>query len=91
MIQNDIKKEINWAPLVAVDADKKTDVTNKTQTSVILCYMAKSEVDYEVMEAFWDLMMWAPAVPKHVLGVMKKYKCVEKLAQIYDRASVMAS
>lgn len=91
MIRNYTKKEIYAAPFVAVDVDKTTDVTNKTQASVILHYVAKSEVDCEVMEAFCNLMMWAPAVAKHVLGVLEKYNCVEKLAQMYDGASVMAS
>lgn len=34
----------------------------------------------------------APAIAAHVLGVLEKYSCVEKLvAQTYDGAAVMAS
>jgi len=44
--------EISAALYVAVEVDETTDVTNKAQTSVILRYVAKSEVVCEVKEAF---------------------------------------
>ncbi|XP_028677925.1 zinc finger MYM-type protein 1 isoform X1 [Erpetoichthys calabaricus] len=97
VIRNDIKKEINAAPFVAVQVDETTDVTNKAQISVILRYVAKSEVACEVKEAFLGFDdvsddRRAPAVAKYVLGMLEKYNCVEKLvAQTYDGASVMAS
>lgn len=52
VIRNYIKREINAAPFVAVKIDETTDVTNKAQISVILHYVAKSEVDCEVKEKF---------------------------------------
>ena len=45
VIQKDIEDEINAAPCVAVEEDETTDVTNKGQISVILCYVAKCEVN----------------------------------------------
>jgi len=41
---DDITKEISGAPFVAAEIDETTDVTNKAQTSVILRYVAESEV-----------------------------------------------
>ena len=52
VIRNDIQNEINAASFVAVEVDETTDVTNKAQISVILRYVAKSEVACEVREAF---------------------------------------
>lgn len=83
------------APFVAVKVDKKTDVTNKAQISVILRYVAKSEMACEVREVFLGFDdvnddRRAPAIAEYVLGVLEKYKCVEKLvAQTYDGASVI--
>ena len=97
VIRTDIKREINAAPFVAVEVDETTDVTNKAQISVILRYVAKSEVDCEVKEGFLGFDdvsddRRAPAVATYVLGVLEKYGCVEKLvAQTYDGAAVMAS
>uniref|UniRef100_UPI0037E77704 zinc finger MYM-type protein 1 n=1 Tax=Semicossyphus pulcher TaxID=241346 RepID=UPI0037E77704 len=97
VITNDIKKEISAAPFVAVEVDETTDVTNKAQISVILRYVAKTEADCEVKEAFlgFDDMSAdrrAPAIAEYVLGVLEKYNCVDKLvAQTYDGAAVMAS
>nr|XP_032833154.1 zinc finger MYM-type protein 1-like isoform X4 [Petromyzon marinus] len=97
VIRNDIKAEIHAAPFVAVEVDETTDVTNKAQVSVILRYVAKSEVTCEVREAFLGFDdvsddRQAPAIADYVLGVLRKYNCVEKLvAQTYDGASVMAS
>lgn len=93
VIRNDIKEDINAAPFVAVEVDETTDVTNKAQVSVILRYVAKSEVR-EAFLGFDDVSddRRAPAIADYVLGVLGKYNCVEKLvAQTYDGASVMAS
>ena len=97
VIRNDIKKEINAAPFVAVEVDETTDVTNKAQISVILRYVATSEVACEVKEAFLGFDdvsddRRAAAIAEYVFGVLEKYDCVRKLvAQTYDGASVMAS
>ena len=97
VIRNDIKNEINAASFVAVEVDETTDVTNKAQISVILRYVAKSEVACEVREAFWGFDdvsddRRAPAIAEYVLDVLEKFKCVEKLvAQTYDGAAVMSS
>ena len=47
-----LKKEISAAPFVAVEVDETIDVTNQAPTSVILRYVAKTEADCEVKEAF---------------------------------------
>lgn len=97
MIRNDIKKEIYAATFVAVEVDETTDVINKAPISVILHYVAESEVACEVREAFlgFDDVIddrGAPTIAEYVLGVLEKYKCVEKLvAHTYDGASVMSS
>jgi len=97
VIRNGIKKEINAALFVAVEVDETTDVTNKAQISVILRSVAKSEVACEVREAFLGFDdvsndRRAAAIAEYILGVLEKYKCVEKLvAQTYDGAAVMAS
>lgn len=97
VIRNDIKKEINAAPFVAVEVDETTDVTNKAQISVILGYVATSEVACEVKEAFLGFDdvsddRRAAAIAEYVFGVLEKCDCVRKLvAQTYDGASVMAS
>ncbi|XP_053567618.1 zinc finger MYM-type protein 1 [Bombina bombina] len=96
VIRNDIKKEINAAPFVAVEVDETTDVTNKAQISVILRYVAKRELTCEVKEVLlgFDEVVdrQTPAIAKYVLGVLEKYNCVEKLvAQTYNGPSVMAS
>ena len=52
VITNDIKKEISAAPFVAVEVDKTTDGTQKAQISVILRYVAQTEANCEVKEAF---------------------------------------
>lgn len=92
-----IKNYINAAPFVAVEVDETSDVTIKAQISVILRYVAESEVACEVREAFLGFDdvsddRGAPTIAEYVLGVLEKYKCVEKLvAQTYDGASVMSS
>ena len=102
MIRNDIKKEINAAPLVAVEVDETTDVTNKAQISIILRYVATTtsdsgEVACQVKEAFLGFDdvsddRRAAAIAEYVFGVLEKYDSVRKLvAQTYDGASVMAS
>ena len=97
VIRNDIKKDINAAPFVAVEVDETTDVTNKAQISVILRYVATGEVACEVKEAFLGFDdvsddRRAAAVAEYVFGVLEKYDCVRKLvAQTYDGAAVMAS
>ncbi|XP_053556369.1 zinc finger MYM-type protein 1 [Bombina bombina] len=98
VIREDIRKDIDAAPFVAVEVEETTDVTNKTQISVIVRYVAKSELNCEinVKEAFlgFDEVVdrRVPAIANYVLGVLEKYNCVEKLvAQTYDGASVMAS
>lgn len=45
VIRNDIKKETDAAPFVAVEVDETTDVTNKAQISVILRYVATTTSD----------------------------------------------
>ncbi|XP_066471486.1 zinc finger MYM-type protein 1-like isoform X2 [Tiliqua scincoides] len=97
VIRNDIQEEINATRFVAVEVDETTDITDKTQVSVVLHYVAKGEVTCEVREAFLGFDdvsedRRGPVVADYVLGVLRKYKCVEKLvAQTYDGASVMAS
>ncbi|XP_053467751.1 uncharacterized protein LOC128599809 isoform X1 [Ictalurus furcatus] len=97
VIRNDIKREINAALFVAVEVDETTDVTDKAQISVILRYVAISEVACEVREAFLGFDDVSndrreAAIAEYILGVLEKYKCVEKLvAQTYDGAAVMAS
>ena len=97
VIRNDIKKEISATPFVAVEVDETTDVTNQAQISVILRYVANTETDCEVKEAFLGFDdvsedRRAPAIAAYVLRVLEKYDCVEKLvAQTYDGAAVMAS
>ena len=51
VIRDYIKKEISAAPFVAVEVDGTID-GHKAQISVILCYVAKSEVACDVKEAF---------------------------------------
>ncbi|XP_005161614.3 zinc finger MYM-type protein 1 isoform X3 [Danio rerio] len=97
VIRSDIKKDIDRASFVAVQVDETTDATNKAQISVILRYVAKSEAACEVREAFLEFDdvsgdRSASAVAQYVLGVLERYKCVDKLvAQTYDGASVMPS
>ena len=97
VIRNDIKKEINAAPFLAVEVDETTDVTNKAQISVILRYVATTtnesgEVACQVKEAFLGFDdvsddRHAAATAEYVIGVMEKYDCVSKLvAQTYDGA-----
>ncbi|XP_063816563.1 solute carrier family 35 member C2 isoform X1 [Pseudophryne corroboree] len=93
VIRNDIKEEINAAPFVAVEVDETTDVTSKAQLSVILRYVAKSEVK-EAFLGFDDVSedRRAPAIAEYLLGVLEQYNCLKKLvSQTYDGASVMAS
>ena len=80
VIRNYIKNEINAASFVRVDVDETTDVTNKAQISVILRYVAKSEVR-EAFLGFDDVSddRRAPAIAEYVLDVLEKFKCVEKL------------
>ncbi|XP_063061049.1 zinc finger MYM-type protein 1-like [Engraulis encrasicolus] len=97
VIRADIKKEIDDAPFVALEVDETTDVTNRTQISTILRYVATSEAGCEVKEAFLGFDdvsedRRAPAIAQYVLGVLEKYNCVDKLvAQTYDGAAVMSS
>ncbi|XP_053567578.1 zinc finger protein 862-like [Bombina bombina] len=92
VIRNDIKKEINAAPFVAVEVDETTDVTDKAQISVILRYVAKSELKEAFLEFNEVSDRRAPAIANYVLGVLSKYNCVEKLvAQTYVGASAMGS
>ena len=55
VIRDDIKRDINAAPFVAVEVDETTDITNKAQISVIVRYVAKSEFDCKVKEAFFGI------------------------------------
>lgn len=96
VIRKDIQEEINATRFVAVQVDE-TDITDKAYVSVILHYVAKSEVTCEVREAFLGFDdvgedRSASAIADYVLRVLRKYRCVDKLvAQTYDGASVMAS
>ncbi|XP_061560982.1 zinc finger MYM-type protein 1-like [Phycodurus eques] len=97
VIRNDIKKEINAAPFVAVQVDETTDVSNKAHVSVIVRYVTQSDVACKVKEALLGLDdasddRRVPAIAEYVLGVLDKYDCVEKLvAQSYDGAAAMSS
>ncbi|XP_076012541.1 zinc finger MYM-type protein 1 [Genypterus blacodes] len=97
VIRNDIKKEIKAALFVAVEVAEAADGTNKAQISVILRYMAESEVSCELREAFLGFDdvsndRRATATAEYILGVLEKYKCAEKLVALtYDGAAVIAS
>jgi hypothetical protein len=72
VIRNYTLTEINAAPFVALEVDETTDVTNKAQISVILRYVAKSELAFEVREAFLGFDdvsddRRAPAIAENVL------------------------
>ena len=72
VIRNYTLTEINAAPFVAVEVDETTVVTNKAQISVILRYVAKSELACEVREAFLGFDdvsddRRAPAIAENVL------------------------
>ena len=72
VIRNYTLTEINAAPFVAVEVDETTVVTNKAQISVILRYVAKSELAFEVREAFLGFDdvsddRRAPAIAENVL------------------------
>ncbi|XP_063804876.1 zinc finger MYM-type protein 1-like [Pseudophryne corroboree] len=93
VLRNDMKEEIKAATFVALEVDETTDVTNKALVSVILRYVAKSEVR-EAFLGFDDVGedRRAPVISDYVFGVLEKYNCVNKLvAQTYDGASVLAS
>lgn len=47
-----LKNKIGAAPFVVVKVDETTDVTNQAQISVRLRFVAKTEADCEVKEAF---------------------------------------
>lgn len=53
VMRNDIKKETDAAPFVAVEVDETTGVTDKAQISVILRYVAKNEAGCEVCRKNW--------------------------------------
>ncbi|XP_032065573.1 zinc finger MYM-type protein 1-like isoform X2 [Thamnophis elegans] len=97
VIRNDIKKEISATPFVAVEVDETTDVTNQAQISVILRYVAMTDANCEVKEAFLGFDdvredRRAPAIAEYILRVLEKYHCIGKLvAQTYDGAAVMTS
>uniref|UniRef100_A0A3Q2YU37 DUF4371 domain-containing protein n=1 Tax=Hippocampus comes TaxID=109280 RepID=A0A3Q2YU37_HIPCM len=93
VIRSDVKKEMKGVPFVAVQVDETTDVSNRAHVSVILRYVAKSEVK-EAFLGFDDVSgdRRVPAVAEYVLGLLDKYECVDKLvAQTYDGAAVRAS
>ncbi|XP_053556836.1 zinc finger MYM-type protein 1-like [Bombina bombina] len=95
-IRDDIKKEIDATPFVAIEVDETTDVTNKSQISVVFRYVTNNELTCEVKEAFlgFDEVIdrRATAIANYVFGVLEKYNCLQKLvSQTYDGAAVMAS
>ena len=88
VVRTDIRKDINKASFVAVEVDETTDVTQKTQISVIFRYVC--EASYIVMEAFLGFDdvsddTRASATAQYVLGILQKFNSVEKLvAQTYE-------
>lgn len=50
VIRNNIKKEINTAPFLAVEVDATMGVVNNAQIAVMLRYAAKSEAACDIRE-----------------------------------------
>ncbi|XP_077380638.1 zinc finger MYM-type protein 1 [Festucalex cinctus] len=92
VLRDNVKEELSVSQFVAVEVDGTTDITNKTQISIILRYVSGSEVK-EAFLGFDDVNdRRATAVANYVLGVLDNLNCTQKLvAQTYDGASVMAS
>ena len=72
VFQTDIRKDMNKASFVAAEVDETTDVTQKSQISVIFRYVC--EASYLVKEAFLGFDdvsddRRASAIAQYVLGI----------------------
>ncbi|XP_054626012.1 uncharacterized protein LOC129178133 isoform X2 [Dunckerocampus dactyliophorus] len=91
--RQDVKKDIGAASFVAVEVDETTCVTSRAQVSVVLRYVTLKEDVHEVKEVFLGLDDLSDDIATHVLGVLEKHNCVEKLvaqSYTYDGVTVMA-
>lgn len=93
VISDNIDKEIDKANFVSVMLDETTDITKKSQLSVVFRYVDESGVAKERFYQFWDVSdnRTATAISTKIIDLIKSKNWGEKLvAQTYDGAAVMS-
>ncbi|XP_068426943.1 zinc finger MYM-type protein 1-like isoform X2 [Clinocottus analis] len=89
----EIQREINQAPFVAVMVDEATDVNNTVQLSLVLRYVTDTGVK-ERFVRFNDVTghKGADDIAALLIRFLEDHNCLDKVvAQCYDGAAVMAS
>lgn len=91
-INEKIRKEINEAKFVSIQADETTDVSTKAQLSIIVRYVNDKNTEERFM-GFYDVSSdkSAEGISNKIFAVIEEYNMGDKLiCQTYDGASVMA-
>lgn len=94
VIQDHISEEINLAPFFSVQVDETTDISGKSQLSIIIRYVTEDGQPKERFMGFFNVSRGKTAEDlKNILvEVLKVYNFESKLVcQTYDGAAVMAS
>ena len=89
----EIQREINKAPFVAVMVDETTDVSVTAQLSLVLRYVTDAGVK-ERFVSFTDVSggKRADDIAALIIRFLEEHQCLDKVvAQCYDGAAVMAS
>lgn len=87
-----IKEDVKNATFVAVMVDETTNISNKAQFSIVLCYIANGQVEERFL-GFCDISLdkRASAIADLIIKFLDKFECGDKLiAQTYDGASTMS-
>lgn len=93
VIKDEIDKEINSAPFIAVEVDDTTDISCKCQLTVIARYVNEKGMICERFLGFFDISLDrdAEAITTVVMRAIGDYSPATKLiCQTYDGASCMS-
>ncbi|XP_074521239.1 zinc finger MYM-type protein 1-like [Halichoeres trimaculatus] len=93
VIQEEIDKEINAAPFIAIEVDDTTDISCRCQLTVIVRYVNESGIICERFLGFHDISLErdAETIAAVVMKTIGSYNPETKLiCQTYDGASCMS-
>lgn len=89
----EIKREVQKAPFVAVMVDETTDVSNAAQLALVLRYVTETGVK-ERFITFKDVTSGKQAddIAALIVRFLEEYECLDRVvAQCFDGAAVMSS
>ncbi len=89
----EIQREINKAPFVAIMVDEATDMSTAAQLALVLRYVTDTGVE-ERFVRFGDVTSgkWADDTAALIIRSMEEHKCLNKaVAQCFDGTAIMVS